>query len=76
MQCVAHFEVKAEGSVFADGHWVEMRHPKGAFRARIRNIPRGDFTAPFKLTVHLYFEAPSLQEAPDIAEQSRGLQNA
>jgi len=69
MQCVANYEMKAEASVFEDGRWLQIAHPKGLFRARLRNIVRNDFSTPFLLTLHLYFEAPNLDEAHEIAEE-------
>ena len=69
MQCVANYELKAEASVFEDGCWLEIKHPKGLFRARLRNIVRNDFSTPFLLTLHIYFEAAGLDVAHDVAEE-------
>lgn len=69
MQCVANYEVKSELSVFEDGRWLKLQHPKGLFRARIRNIVRNDFSTPFLLSLHLTFEAPNLDESADVAEE-------
>jgi len=69
MQCAANYEIKSELSVFEDGRWLKLQHPKGLFRARIRNIVRNDFSTPFLLSLHLTFDAPSLDEAADIAEE-------
>ncbi len=69
MQCVAHYEIKAEASVFKDNHWLKFQHPRGLFRARIRNIVRKDFSTPFLLTLHLTFDAPNLQDAKEVAEE-------
>ena len=69
MQCVANYEIQSELSVFDDGLWLKFQHPKGLFRARVRNIVRNDFSTPFLLSLHLTFEAPSLDEAADIAEE-------
>jgi hypothetical protein len=69
MRCVANYEVKAEVSVFEDDRWMAIKHPNGLFRARIRNIVRKDFSSPFLLSLHLYFDVPSLDEAADIAEE-------
>ncbi len=68
MECVANYEIKAECSVVADGLLLRIRHPKGLYRARIQNIPRSVYTTPFLLSLHLYFDAPNLDEAQDIAE--------
>lgn len=67
MECVADYEVRAECSVVADNLVLRFRHPKGFYRARIENIPRLVYTTPFLLSLHLYFDAPSLDEAEDIA---------
>ena len=69
MQCVANYEIKSELSVFEDGRWLKLQHPKGLFRARIRNIVRDDFSTPFVLSLHLTFDAPNLDEAADVAEE-------
>lgn len=69
MQCIANYEIKSELSVFEDGQWLKLQHPKGLFRARIRNIVRNDFSTPFLLSLHLTFEAPNLDEAADVAEE-------
>lgn len=69
MQCVANYELKAEASVFEDGRWLEIKHPKGLFRARLRNIVRKDFSTPFLLMLHIYFEAADLDVAHDVAEE-------
>jgi hypothetical protein len=69
MQCVANYEIKSEVSVFEDDRWLKIQHPKGLFRARIRNIVRNDFSTPFLLSLHLTFDAPSLDEAADVAEE-------
>ncbi len=68
MECVANYEIKSECSVVADDLVLKIKHPKGLYRARIQNIPRLDYTTPFLLSLHLYFDAPTLDEARDIAE--------
>jgi hypothetical protein len=47
MRCVANFEVGADVSVVTDGQVLEIRDPRGSFRALIKNIPRSEFTSPF-----------------------------
>ena len=69
MQCIANYEIGSEASVFEDGRWLKLQHPKGLFRARMRNIVRNDFSTPFLLSLHVTFDAPSLDEAADIAEE-------
>lgn len=59
----------SELSVIEDGRWLKLQHPKELFRARIRNIVRNDFSAPFLLSLHLTFDAPNLDEAKEVAEE-------
>src|SRR5437867_4981652 len=68
MECVANYEIKTECSVVADDLVLRIKHPKGLYRARIQNIPRPIYTTPFLLSLHLYFEAPALDEAQEIAD--------
>ncbi len=68
MRCVANFEVASEVSVVADDLVLTINDPRGTFKARIKNIPRSEFTTPFWLSLHIYFEAPNLNDARDIAE--------
>lgn len=69
MRCVASFEVASEVSVVADGQVLKIRDPKNLFKALIRNIPRLEFTTPFLLSVHIYFNAETLDDAADPAEE-------
>lgn len=68
MEYVANYEIKTECSIVADDLVLRIKHPKGTYRARIQNIPRSAYTTPFLLSLHLYFEAQTLNEAKDIAE--------
>ncbi|RKT34134.1 hypothetical protein BXY70_0140 [Roseovarius halotolerans] len=68
MKCASSFEVLSGCSVCDDDKFLEINHPRGLYRARIKNIPRREYTKPFLLEVHLYFSAPNLDEARDIAE--------
>ena len=68
MRCVANFEVASELSVVADDQTLIISDPRDAFKALIRNIPRSEFTTPFLLSVHIYFEAEALRDAADAAE--------
>ena len=68
MKCVANYEISAECSVVADDLVLKIEHPKGLYRARVQNIPRQVYTMPFLLSLHLYFDAPVLDEARDIAD--------
>jgi hypothetical protein len=68
MQCVANYEVKTECSIVTDDLILRINHPKGLYRARIKNIPRSVYTTPFLLSLHLYFDAPSLDGAREIAD--------
>lgn len=69
MRCVANFEVAADLSVVDDGQVLNISDPRHAFKARIKNIPRSEFTTPFVLSVHIYFDAEELDEAADTAEE-------
>lgn len=69
MNLVANFEIKANCSVVSDDLRLEIRHPLGLYRALIQNIPRADYSTPFVLSLHLYFDAPNLDEAQEIAEE-------
>lgn len=68
MECVASYEIKTECSVVADDLVLRIKHPKGLYRARVQNIPRLVYTTPFLLSLHLYFDAPILDDAQDIAD--------
>jgi hypothetical protein len=69
MECVTNYEIKSECSVVADGHILRIQHPKGVYRARIQNIPRSDYATPFLLSLHLYFDASTLDDAKEITEE-------
>ena len=68
MRCVANFEVAADLSVVADGRTLEICDPRDGFKALIKNIPRDEFTTPFLLSVHIYFDVETLDQAADVAE--------
>jgi hypothetical protein len=68
MRCVANFEVRSDVSVVADDLVLTINDPHGAFKARIKNIPRSEFTTPFLLSLHIYFEAPNLEQAKETSE--------
>ena len=68
MQVVANYEIRSECSVVADDLRLQVKHPQGLYRALIKNIPRSDYSTPFLLALHLYFDAPDLEEAQEIAE--------
>jgi Methylamine utilization protein MauJ len=68
MDCVANYEIKTECSVVQDDLILRIEHPKDLYRARIQNIIRQDYTTPFLLSLHLYFDAPTLDDAEEIAE--------
>lgn len=69
MQVVANYEIKSECSVLADDLRLQIKHPQGLYRALIKNIPRSDYSTPFLLSLHLYFDTPDLDEAKEIAEE-------
>lgn len=67
MECVGNFEINSECSVVHDDQVLRIAHPRGLYRARIQNIKRQDFKSHFRLSLHLYFDAPNLNESRDIA---------
>lgn len=69
MRCVANFEVVADVSVVADDQVLNIRDPNDEFEALIRNIPRSEFTKPFLLSFHIYFDSETLVEAADAADE-------
>ena len=69
MQVVANYDIRSECSVVADDLRLQVKHPQGLYRALIKNIPRSDYSTPFLLALHLYFDAPDLKEAQEIAEE-------
>jgi hypothetical protein len=69
MRCVANFEIGSEISVVSDDTILTINDPKGAFKARIKNIPRSEFTTPFLLSLHIYFEAKDLGGAEEVADE-------
>lgn len=68
MNFVANYEIKAECSVVDDDLVLKIKHPKGLYRARIQNILRETYATPFLLSLHLYFDAESLQHAKQRAD--------
>lgn len=68
MQCVANFEVGSDVSVVSDDRILTINDPRGSFRVCIKNMQRSDYTTPFLLSFHIYFEAPDLRGAQRIAE--------
>jgi Methylamine utilization protein MauJ len=68
MQCIANYEIESELSVVSDDILLKLQHPKGQFQARIKNIVRHDYSTPFLLSLQIIFEAPSLMQARDIAQ--------
>ena len=69
MECVANFEITTECSIVSDDLVLRVKHPNGRYRLRIQNITRTTFTTPFLLSFHLYFDAPSLDDASEIGEE-------
>ena len=69
MQFVANFEIKTETSIINDDLILRFEHPNGLYRVLMRNIPRSEYTIPFLLSLHLYFEASELNEAQEVAEE-------
>lgn len=68
MEFVANFEIKAECSVIDDDLVLKIKHPRGLYRARVQNILRKTYATPFLLSLHIYFDASSLDHAKRIAD--------
>ncbi|WP_132613159.1 methylamine utilization protein MauJ [Rhizobium laguerreae] len=68
MRCVANFEITSDVSVVTDDLVLTIKDPRGSYEARIKNIPRSEYTTPFLLSLHLNFDAPGLKEANDVAD--------
>ncbi len=69
MKFAANYEIKSDCSIIDDDLVLKIKHPKGSYRVRIQNIQRSVYTVPFLLSLHLYFEAPAIKEAQDIADE-------
>lgn len=69
MQCAANFEIRAECSIVVNDRVLEWTHPKGLYRVRLKNVPRNTFDNPFLLSLQLYFETPSLDEAKELVNE-------
>lgn len=69
MRYVANYEINSDVSVILDGEELQIQHPKGLFKARIKNIVRKDYSTPFLLSMQLAFDAPGLQEAKEIGQE-------
>jgi hypothetical protein len=68
MRVAANYEIRSDCSIVEDGQVLRIRHARGLYNARIQNIPRSGFDRPFLLSLHIYFEAPRLEEAKEIGE--------
>lgn len=69
MRCIANYEIESEMSVASDDIRLQLRHPNGHFQVRMKNIVRDNFSTPFLLSLQIIFEAPSLNEAREIAQE-------
>jgi hypothetical protein len=69
MKCVATFQVKSECSFVSDEMTLEVSHPSGKFRALARNILRESFDTPFLISVSIFFDSLSLDDAAEVADQ-------
>lgn len=68
MKLVANYEIKTECSIVDDEHVLKIKHPKDRYSVHIQNITRTVYTTPFLLSLNLYFEAPELKGAQEIAD--------
>jgi hypothetical protein len=69
MRCVANYEIGSNISIVTDDRVLTINDPNGIYKARIKNIRRSEFTSPFLLSLHIYFDAPSLDAAEEVAEE-------
>lgn len=69
MRVAANYEIRSNCSVVEDGQVLRIQHPRGLYKARTQNISRSAFDRPFLLSLHIYFEAPSLEQAEEIGEE-------
>lgn len=68
MEFAANYKIESDCSVVTDDLVLRINHPRGLYRVRIANIPRGEYTVPFLLSLHIYFDAPALEQAKEIAD--------
>lgn len=69
MRCLANYEIESDMSVMSDEIRLKLRHPKDQFQAHIKNIVRPDYSKPFLLSLQITFDAPSLDEAPELGQE-------
>ncbi len=67
MRCLANYEIESDMSVISDETRLKIDHPKGEFTAYVKNVVRPDYSAPFMLSLQIGFDAPSLEDAREIA---------
>jgi hypothetical protein len=63
-----NYEIRSEVSVVADDLALSINDPNGGFNALLKNIPRSEFSTPFLLSLHIYFEALDLAGAKEVAD--------
>lgn len=69
MKFAANFKIKTDCSVVDDGKVLRVNHPRDLYRVRIENIPRSEYSIPFFLSLHIYFNAPLMEQAKEVADE-------
>jgi len=69
MEFAANFKIESDCSVVTDDLVLRINHPRGLYRVRVANIPRNKYTVPFLLSLHIYFDAPKLDQAEEVADE-------
>jgi len=67
MQFVANYEVLSDISIFKDDYWFNLK--AHSYSARIRNIPREDYSSPFLLALEIKFNADDLDASVKTADE-------
>lgn len=69
MECIANYEIQSDASIGLDDYELRFKHPRGIFKARLKNVVRKNRLTPFLLALQITFDSPSLQEAQDIGKE-------
>lgn len=67
MEFVANYEVLSDISIFKDDHWFNLKSLN--YNARIRNIPRENYSSPFLLALEIKFNADDLDASVEKADE-------
>ena len=69
MEFAANFKIESDCSLVTDDLVLRINHPRDLYRVRIENLPRNEYTVPFLLSLHIYFDAPALDQAKEVANE-------